>query len=132
MSTPHTGPLALRVGVLRSVATSSWAYVNLLPQFHWVMTMFRSRPLGRGGDGGVSPAEIRRLQSSRASSSLSRPRASDVWYIVLAFLVPWSYASRVTRERVALVPIWWQSMQPPLKVFAQARLASGGLKIDSQ
>src|SRR4029453_8103965 len=56
---PKTMPFALTVGLRRSVTARSWRYVFASPQFHSVMTMFRSTPCGRGGAGGSSPPAMR-------------------------------------------------------------------------
>src|SRR5207253_7726931 len=60
----NTRPFAFTVGLRRSVTARSCMYVFSSPQFHSVMTMFRSRPCGRDGAGGTSPAAIRSVQSA--------------------------------------------------------------------
>src|SRR5207302_7883143 len=46
---PYIRPFALNCGFRLSVAISSCRYALGLAQSHSVMTMFRSRPWGRGG-----------------------------------------------------------------------------------
>src|SRR6476619_3936939 len=52
----YTRPFPFTVGLRRSVTARSCRYVLSVPQFHSVMTIFRSTPEGRGGKGGSSPA----------------------------------------------------------------------------
>ena len=112
------------------------------PQSHWVMTMLRSMPFGRGGASGTWPAAMRPPQSASASSRASRPRPIAVPSMLPAFLRPASSPARLPRMPRALAePIWWQSLQPSLKSLIQACwlrppgsacVFAGGLKSDSQ
>ncbi len=92
----------------------------------------RSRPRGRGGTGGSSPAAIRSLQSAYNRSARGRP----IRLISAAIAGPapparMRYSQASTDEskssrssigisRVALFPSWWQSWQPSFSRSTQS------------
>src|SRR5262245_52313323 len=113
----YTMPFALTVGLRRSVTARSWRYVLSVPQFHSVMTMFRSTPAGRGGAGGTSPAAMRSVQSANIAVVRCMPTKLNIFTMSAPDWPDWmrrSHASRLFGKlpssfeisRVALSPSW--------------------------
>src|SRR6266436_2050717 len=120
-------PFALRVGLRRSVETSSWRYAFGSAQSHSVMTTLRSRPCGRGGAGGSSPAAVRSVQSANstiervpswvAPDSLFAPACPERLRRSQAAREDSKRPSEAGISRVALLLSWWQAQHLPYLRF---------------
>src|SRR5258705_9703807 len=75
----YTRPLAFTVGLRRSVTARSWRYVFSSPQFPSVVTMFRSKPDGRAGTGGTSPAAMPAVQSPNIPTGRCIPLKPNIF-----------------------------------------------------